>query len=235
MDKGLVYYTDNRCEERIATVCRQQLERCMKTYNYPIVSVSHYPIAFGRNIVLYHPRSVLSIYKQTVKGLEECKADVIFLVEHDLLYHPSHFDITPSREDVFCFDFNNWFVSSNGGQALTYNHSDESLMCAYRDLLLKHFRKALEYTEKNGFDKSLGFTPPKGVPKGERVGGTEIYKAAYPSIHINHDNNFTRKRMKKSQFKSEPKDWLEADEVPGWGKTKGRFDEFLYDIGRSDQ
>lgn len=235
MDKGLVYYTDNRCKERILIVCQEQLKRCMKLYGYPIISVSHYPIDFGTNFVLNHPRGIISIYKQTIKGLEECPTDIIFLVEHDVLYHPSHFNATPSREDVFCFDVNKWYVSAATGQALTYYGSDESLMCAYRELLLRHFHKALEQEEKYGHDRSLGFTPPKGVPVKDRIGGVESYKAAFPSIHINHSRNFTYKRMKREQFRQQPKDWMEADEIPGWGKTKGRFNEFLNDIGRSDQ
>lgn len=232
MSKGLIYYTDNRCEERILQVCRNQLKRCMKEWGFPIVSISHYPIDFGKNFVMYHPRGIISIYKQTIKGLEECPTDVVFFVEHDILYHPSHFDITPSREDVFCFDTNKWFVSAKDGQAFTYHHSDESLMCAYRNLLLKHFHLALAQEERYGHDRILGFTPPKGVPVKDRCGGIETYTALHPSIHINHFNNFTYKRTKQDQFRRKPQGWLEADEIPGWGRTKERFDEWLHDIGR---
>ena len=35
--KGIVYYTDNRCEERIAGLCRQNL----KNMGLPMVAVSH--------------------------------------------------------------------------------------------------------------------------------------------------------------------------------------------------
>lgn len=230
--KALVYYTDNHCPEYIVFACRRQLEKCMEIYKFPIISVSQMPIKFGKNIVMDLPRSVLSIYKQTIKGLEESNADVVFLVEHDLLYHPSHFDITPSKKDVFCFDMNRWFVQTDTGKAFTYAVSDESLMCGYRELLLKHFRKAAEVTERNGFDRSLGFTPPKGVPKEDRCGGVENYTAKCPTIHINFSGNFTHKRSNKSEFRSESScpGWTEADEIPHWGKTLGRFNEFLREV-----
>ena len=234
MDKGLVYYTDNRCEERILIACRRQLERCMEKYGFPVISVSHWPITFGKNFVMELPRSPLSIYKQMVRGMEECETDVIFLIEHDVLYHPSHFDFTPPGENRFCYNMNRWFISSTEGKAITYYGSEDSFLSGYRELLLKHYRKAIEVTEKFGFRSSLGFNPPRGVPVEDYCGKAKRYISKYPNIHIKHDNNYTKHRMDKSEFRVERncRNWQEADEVPGWGKVKGRFDAFLNEVGR---
>ncbi len=232
MTKGLVYYTDNMPEEKIFLTCQKQLNRCMKQWGYPIYSISQKPIDFGINTVMDLERSVLSMFKQILRGLEECKTDVVFLIEHDLLYHPSHFDFTPEKNDHFYFNLNFWNVSSVDGKAVYYIHHDVSMMCAYRSLLLRHYRKVVEWVEKVGFKHEWGFSPPKGLPKKERYGHYAYYRSAVPDVNIRHPNAFTRQRMTKDQFRSERscREWTESDGVPGWGKTLGRFDEFLAEL-----
>ncbi|MBI2049660.1 hypothetical protein HYT32_02020 [Candidatus Roizmanbacteria bacterium] len=216
-------------EEKIFTACQRQLNRCMEKWGYPIYSISQKPIDFGINTVMDLERSVLSMFKQILKGLEECKTDIVFLIEHDLLYHPSHFDFTPQKDDHFYFNQNFWNVSSVDGKAVYYIHNDVSMVCAYRSLLLRHYRKVVEWVEKMGHKRSWGFSPPKGLPKEERYGHYTNYRSVVPDINIRHPNAFTPQRMDKSEFRSERsrRGWTESDGVPGWGKTKGRFDEFL--------
>ena len=232
MTKGLVYYTDNTPEEKIFLACQKQLNRCMEKWGYPIYSISQKPVDFGINTVMDLERSAISMFRQILKGLEECKTDVVFLIEHDLLYHPSHFDFTPEKDDHFYFNQNLWNVSSIDGKAVYYIHNDVSMVCAYRSLLLKHYRKVVERVEKMGYSRSWGFSPPKGLPKEDRYGHYSYYRSAVPDVNIRHPNAFTRQRMNKSQFRSERsrRGWTESDGVPGWGKTLGRFDEFLAEL-----
>jgi hypothetical protein len=229
MTKGLVYYTDNTLEEKIFLACQKQLLKCMDVHHFPIYSISQKPIDFGINIVMDLERSVLSMFKQILKGIEECKTDVIFLIENDLLYHPSHFDFTPERGDHFYYNRNMWHVSSVDGKAVYYLHNDPSNMCAHRDLLLKHYSKVVAMVEKDGWRSRYGFSPPKGLPKDQAVGHYTTYMSEVPNIDIRHPGAFTRQRMDKSQFRSENscREWTESDGVPGWGKTLGRFNEFL--------
>lgn len=232
MTKGLVYYTDNRLEEKIFMACQKQLNRCMETHKFPIYSVSQKPIDFGINIVMNLERSILSMYKQILRGLTECKTDVIFLIEHDVLYHPSYFDFTPQKTDCFYYNHNMWHVSSGDGRAVHYLHGDPSQMCAFRDLLLEHYGKVVAHVEKNGIRSSLGFCPPRGIPPEERAGTYEVYMSPVPNVDIRHADAVSRQRMDRSQFRSSRscRGWTEADNVPGWGKTLGRFYEFLSDL-----
>lgn len=232
LTKGLVYYTNNVPEEKLFLACQAQLNKCMEIWKFPIISVSQKPINFGQNFVMDLESSVLSIFKQILKGLEECKTDIIFLIEHDLLYHPSHFDFTPEKPDHFYFNLNFWNVSSVDGRAVKYVHNDVSMVCAYRSLLLRHYRKVVQRVEKMGYRHSWGFSPPKGLPKEDRYGHYTYYRSAVPDVNIRHPNAFTRQRMDKSQFRSERscREWTESDGVPGWGKTLGRFDEFLDEL-----
>ena len=227
--KGLVYYTDNHGDERLLRTCRNQILKCMEKYNYPIVSVSQVPIDFGTNIVMDLPRAVLSIFKQILKGLEESKADIIFLLEHDMLYHPSHFDFTPPDKRVFYYDRNRWSVCDETGKAVFYHTNVPSMLCAYRDLLIEHYSRCVELTEKHGFKSSYGYSPPKGIPKEEQKGKYKCYFSEFPTLDIRREDSWSRKRMDKSQFRSERscKGWTESDNVPGWGKIKGRFNEFV--------
>jgi len=230
--KGLIYYTDNHGDERLLKTCRKQILKCMETYHYPIISVSQMPIDFGTNYVMDIPRAVLSLYKQVLKGLEQSGADIIFMLEHDLLYHPSHFDFTPERRDTFYYDHNRWSVCDETGKAVFYHTDVPSMLCAHRELLIKHYTKAIEQTAGIGWRSRYGFSPPKGLPKKERVGRAEVYFSEYPSLDIRRKDAWTSKRMDKSQFRNEHscRGWKEADEVPGWGKIKSRFNEFLREI-----
>ena len=230
MTKGLVYYTNNLPDEKIFLACQAQLMKCMQIHNFPIISVSQKPITFGRNFVMNVQSSALSLFRQILKGLQECNTDIIFLVEHDVLYHPTHFDFTPEREDHFYYNRNEWRVSSLTGKAVFYQHNDVSQLCARRDLLLEHYTKVVALAENDGFQYSYGFSPPKGLPASERRNSHYgCFVSKVPNLDIRHPKAFTPQRMNKSEFRSERsrRDWTESDGVPGWGKTLGRFDEFL--------
>ena len=228
MTKGLVYYTDNSASERILYVVRNRLKAMLK--DWEIISVSQYPIDFGTNIVMPIKRGVKSLFAQVLKGLESSTADVVYLAEHDVLYHASHFEPIPNADDVFFYDRNRWCLDTDTGKAVFYESDCPSFMCARRDLLLEHYGKAV--TMMNGhkqWTSKYGYSPPRGLPKEVRVGRAKNYMAEVPSIDIRHNNSFTRKRMTKDMFRNDRacKGWKEAYEIPGWGVTKNRWEEFL--------
>lgn len=227
--KGLVYYTDNRLEPAINDAVLTQLERA----RLGVISVSLRPIGFGYNIVLDRERGVLTMFKQILAGLEASTADIIFFVEHDVLYHPSHFDFAPPRRDTFYYNENVWKVDATTGQALFYYCRQTSGLCAYRELLLEHYRKRVAIVEKNGYTRRMGFEPGTNN-RAERVDDykSEAWMSQVPNIDIRHNKNLTPSRWKKEQFRNQKytKGWTESDGVPGWGKTLGRFDEFLNEV-----
>lgn len=229
LKRGLVYYTANRCQERIVRTARNLLTKACP--DYEIVSVSQYPIDWGYNIVApLQNRNASSQLKQMLIGIESSKSDIIFLVEDDLLYHPNHFDFTPEDKNVFYYDYNRWSVCSRTGEAITFKTDAISMLCAYRELLLEHYTKRVDLLERRGFTRRFGFSPPRGLHRTERIGLRGRYKAKYPCIDIRHENSMTRRRMNLSEFRRKPRGWKKGDSVPGWGKTLGRFDEFLLEI-----
>jgi len=48
----------------------------------------------------------------------------------------------------------------------------------------------------------------------------EDYRSEVPIIDIRHDSNLTQNRWSIKQFRSKPKEWIETDEIPGWGKGR---------------
>ena len=229
--KGIVYYTDNRCEERLMNVCRNQIS---KVFGGPIVSVSQYPINFGYNVVVDFPRETKSIFKQILVGLKNIDTEFVFLCEHDLLYSASHFEYESTKKDVFWYNRNRWSLCDKTGKALFYHTNVPSALYASRELLISHYQKVVDFIEANGWRSRYGYSPPKGLPKELRIGRYKCWLSEQPIIDIRRDDAFTRKRMNKKQFRSERscRGWTESDEVPYWGKTKGRFDDFIKEVSR---
>jgi hypothetical protein len=100
LTKGCIFYTDNRPKEFILEKCRQTLrENCP----YPIVSVSlHKPIDLGTNICITdRERSYPTMLFQIVLALKTLDTDIVYFLEHDVLYNPTHFDFTPPTDYIY--------------------------------------------------------------------------------------------------------------------------------------
>lgn len=231
--KGIVYYTDNRLDALIAQAVQSQIINSVNSHE--IVSVSLQPIrGFGENIVLDEERGILTMFKQILAGLQASEADIIFFCEHDCLYHPSHFDFTPPREDTFYYNTNVFKVRLSDGHALRVDDCKQtSGLCAYRSLLLEHYQKRVETVEQQGFTRRMGFEPGTHGRK-ERIDDykAESWQSEYPNIDIRHEHCLTPSRWRKDQFRNQryTVGWTEASEVPGWGRTSDRFEELLNDI-----
>jgi hypothetical protein len=188
----------------------------------PIVSVSLSPINFGTNIILSAESGHLTMFKQILAGLTISREDVIFFCEHDVLYHMSHFDFIPPRKDIYYYNENVYKVRYPDGKALTYLCNQTSGLCAYRELLLKHYEERVRRVELEGYSNEMGFEPGTH----NRASRVDDFKAKswmskYPNIDIRHDKNLTPSRWKKDQFRNKKftAGWKEVTEVPGWGKV----------------
>ena len=218
---GIVYYTDNCLDEKIMKACQKQLKKAVGGKR--IVSVSLKPMNFGDNIALPLERGYLAMFKQILAGLEVLDTDIVFFCEHDVLYHPSHFDFMPPEKDVFYYNGNFWFLRITDGFALHYGVSPLSGLCAHREPLIKHFRERVAMVEKEGFSYRIGFEPmTHGRIKWENWYRFEVYQSTSPNIDIKHGKNLTRARWKQDQFRRKPIGWKEAniDTIPGWDNVR---------------
>lgn len=219
--KGIIYYTDNRLDIDIMAACQCQLKQALN--GHKLVSVSLKPLDFGENVTLDLERSILTMFRQILAGLEACESDIVFLTEHDVLYHPSHFDFTPSAKNIIYYNTNVWHLRQSDSHALYYTAKRTSQLCAYRDTLLEHYRKRVERVEKEGFTRRIGFEPGSHN-RAERIDDlkSDTWQSEYPNVDIKHRHNLTPARWKREDFRDKRncQSWLEADEIPYWGKVK---------------
>ena len=153
--KGIIFYTDNKLNLKIARLVQSQL----KTIGLPIVSASLKPMPhFGENIHLPLKRGFLTMFKQILAALEASTSDIIFHCEHDMLYSKEHFDFTPSKKDVFYYNLNVFKVNMENGNTLKVDVCRQvSGLCAYRELLVEEYRRRVKMVEENGFTPERTF------------------------------------------------------------------------------
>jgi len=221
--KGIIYYSDCQLNEKIAKPVRDQILKISQDKSIPIVSATLKKMDFGvKNIHFPHlKRGYLTMFKQILAGLEHSKSDIIFFCEHDVLYHPSHFDFTPPDKDKFYYNENVWKVDLKTGQALHYDCKQVSGICVYRETVLKHYRKRVELVEKNGYTMEMGFEPGthhRAARVDDLTSGS--WKSDFPNVDIRHGDNLSPSKWKKEQFRNQKftVGWAESDidHIPGW-------------------
>lgn len=222
--KGIVYYSDNRVAPAIDAAVKQSIEAA----GLPIVAVTLQPIQWpaATNIVVNAERGYLTMFRQILAGLEALGTDTVFLCEHDVVYHPSHFHFTPPTETAYYYNLNVWKVDSETGRAVTYETKQTSGLCATRALLLNHYRTRVALVEQHGFSRRMGFEPGSHR-RAERVDDvpSATWRSPVPNVDIRHTTNLTQSRWSPEDFRDARhcQGWQEADGVPGWGTTAGRF------------
>jgi len=227
--KGLCFYTDNRIDPQILNTVTRRIS-CVAN-GHRIVSVSLKPLKFGENIVLNLQRSHLTMAKQQLAGLQALDTDVIFFIEHDVLYPRCHFDFVPPRKDVFYYNLNWWKVRDSDGQALHFKAKQVSGLCAYRDILIEYFSNRVRLIEEGVIGGRRHFEP--GSHHREEgynrltTHGFDTWWSEIPYVDIRHEGTVSQNIFDPSGYRGQVVDWTMADEIPHWGRCKGRFKEFL--------
>jgi hypothetical protein len=212
--KGIIYYTDNRLNIKLAKQVRDQIKKA----NLPIVSASLKPLDFGKNIHIQEKRGYLTMFKQILAALEASDSEIIYFCEHDVLYHPSHFEFTPPKKDVYYYNVNVW--KTDGKKAIKVDDCKQtSGLVAYRDLLIRHYRERIKRVEESGFTRKMGFEPGTHN-RAERVDDlkAESYTSEQPNLDIRHDNNLTQTRWSPDEFRDQryTKGWTEGPIPEVW-------------------
>lgn len=225
LSKNIIYYTDNRLPEHIMSAVQKTIEMA----GLPIVCVSLKPLDFGDiRIVSELQPSVITMFRQILSGLSASDGDIVFFAEHDVLYNISHWDFVPLRDDTYYYNTNVWRWDYPRNRFITYD-SLRSLsgICAYRKLLLNHYKKRIAHIEAMGFEdgrdpnwaRKMGYEPGKAVRRGgfmdEQV---EEWKSPFPNIDIRHKRTITPPKVTLDSFRHQPDGWLETtmSEIEGW-------------------
>jgi hypothetical protein len=235
--KGMCYYSDNRVCEPIFSTVQNILTKIGKDKGIPITSVTLKPTDFGdRRIVLEnHERGYVTYVKQINLALENAKEDYVFFTENDVLYHPSHFDFMPPKDDVFYYNNNVWRWKLWDFKLITYdNMRPLSCLCVNREFALDHYKRRLAKVYELGMDEFRSREPRMGRifgyepgTKKRRRGGfsddvCELWRSELPNIDIRHRRTFSSIKCDLKDFKNKPENWQEIryDEVPGWDLRK---------------
>jgi hypothetical protein len=218
MSGGIIYYTNNKVEEPLFSFVQAQITNS----GLPIVSCSLKPIELDYNIVFNGESGPVTMVRQILLALENSVSDYVFFCEHDVIYHPSHFEFIPPRKDTFYYNTNVWRVNPDNGKAITYDHLRSlSGLCVYLPLALEHYRKRLQIILDKGYDTEPGNNPSWARRMGYEPGKTkrnggisddlvEEWHSQFPNLDIRHRNTLTPIKMTLNSFKHKPTGWMES-------------------------
>lgn len=232
--KGMIYYTDNQLNEKIAKPVRDALLKISNDKKINIVSASLRKMDFGVKNVRFPSlkRGYLAMYKQILGALENSKEDIVFFTEHDVLYHPSHFDFEPKDKGTFYYNQNVWYLRQDG-HALHYDVNQLSGLCIWRETALIHYRERFKLIEEkynelpesefNSWIRFMGHEPfTHNRIQWKNQFKYEAWKSEYPNIDIRFGGNATGMRWKKEQYRNQQLliNWIESEhEISGWADT----------------
>jgi hypothetical protein len=236
MSTTIVFLTDNSLDERLAALCRRVLIR--EADGLPIISVSQKPIDFGRNVCVGEiGRSRLSLYRQTLAGLEAAETEHTLIAEHDVLYSSEHLHWTPPDGERFWFNRNVVLLEGPGTNhpEMFGAYSDwpgrvclSQLVCS-RELHLASVRDRLWFEERGMPAAFLLGEPGAFVEKGVELAraqvrrspaladvlechlarfGYQTFATTVPNVDIRHGSNWTGPRRGRNR----------RYDLPYWGK-----------------
>jgi hypothetical protein len=198
----IVFYTDSQLDERLAHAVRKNLATAAGPI--PIISVSQKPLAFGQNICVgTKPRLHRSVYEQFLTGVEAAPlGSIVYLCEHDVFYHPSHFAKLPDdNQHVYCNQ--NLVHFALGRDAFLESREKRALghWVAHRDVLIAHAKQRLAAWQTQE-------KPPLEVP-------LIPYKSVSPNVDVRHGGNLTRSSDYQRAY--------ETGKIPGQVKKLGSW------------
>ena len=225
--KGIIYYTNNQLNMRMALTCRKYIADS----GLPVVCVSSKPTNFGvKNIVHNSDGKAKEMFEKILLALEASTTDIIFFCESDDLYHKSYFDFTPDQKNTFYYNGNYWYLRMSDGFAIHYDVTPLSGLVAYRKQLIKHFKERLALINKQGYSSHMGYEPMTHLRiKWKTTYGFAVWLAKVPTVDFCHGGNLSWKRWRKDQFLKKPMFWDESDykHIPGWPDLPGIISRFF--------
>jgi hypothetical protein len=229
--KGIIYYTHNKCEDNIFRKVQETISRS----DLPITSCSLKPIKFGNNVVLDLDPGVITMTKQILLALYHSEEENVFFCEHDVLYHKSHFDFIPPRDDTYYYNENVWRWDYPNDRLIGYDGLKSlSGMCCNRKLAIEHYKKKLELIKDRGFEegrdpswmRKMGYEPGKERRRGGFMDEKkDVWKSEHPLVDIRHRGTITKPKVTLDSFKHQPTGWKEIiiKDITGWKPENFQF------------
>lgn len=227
---SLIHYTANvldRANPSFAQAVRDQIQRAAG--DYPIITVSHEPLAFGQNIVVENPvRGHLQIYRNVLTGARAALTDWVVLVEDDIVYHESHFRTHRPPMHKFAYDFNKWGINT-WVRPPVFGYRSRAVinqLIAPRQLLIDALEERFNlYPDEEALKKRFGESNPLKFwgdlgryekHLGVTVREWEPFASPVPSVVFSHEEAFGFLSRGKRKSIGEG----HRTELPGWGSAE---------------
>lgn len=215
-DSTCIYYTANVIPNSFAERVREQILRAIG--DMPLISVSHKPIDFGKNIVVNLRREHFNIYKQAYRGVMEAKTRYVAMAEDDIFYSVEHFDYIPVK-DTFAYDRNIWGLYTwIKPPVFSYKgRRNLSMLICERDLFLKVMKERFAKYNEDNYPKHLFGEPGKYERQmGVKVNKWEFYHAKKSSIIFSHPTELSFGGLGKRKKIGENR----TESLPEWGTAQ---------------
>ncbi|TAJ98753.1 MAG: hypothetical protein EPO36_14260, partial [Chloroflexota bacterium] len=104
----IIYYSSNHEKPEFEDRIKDNILKV--SGGLPIISVTHKPIDFGKNIVVGDVgASGFNMFRQVQIACREAKTRFVISAEADCLYPPDYFEFIPPRDDI-CYRDKNLYV-----------------------------------------------------------------------------------------------------------------------------
>lgn len=220
MDATILYYTSNREDQGFENRVRENILK--NSGGLPIISISHFPIDFGKNICVGDVgTSGFNMFRQVQIGLMEAKTKFVISAEADCLYPPDYFTFRPERTDK-AYRNSNLYVMPDKRAFFFYKKEGAThAQIVGRDFYLETLNKLFEGAPQWSVEE-------KNFPK-ERFKQEDVFdeirywKSEYPVFQIK-----THKGMRYYTHS----DRTPIESLPYWGDGKKVRDYYLHGIGK---
>lgn len=221
-DLTLLYITAQALPDPWLAFHRQHLEG----FGYPILQIGRR----SGDLLDTEPKSYCNIYRQMRRGAEVIPTPYLAIVEDDVLYTASHFQLRPPDDRTFVYNRHRWALFTWGDPI--YSWRDRVSNCALiapttlvRAALDERFVKF-----PDGWPDSLAgelgrerVESQLGVTRRRMV---ELYsRAAIVQINHAHASEDRQRRQRKALGP------IQALEIPHWGKASAIRDRWLVTAG----
>ena len=205
-NRVVIYYTDSKLDPRLAHPVRKQIKKAVGPI--PILSVSQEPLSFGHNIrVGEKPKVYRSMYEQLLVGLQAApEGSIVYLCEHDVFYHPSHFAFIPESKEHAYFNLNRYHYRLGCGSFLKARGKRALSQCvAYREMLIEHCQERLALWDQE-------------IPNRMKI-RFHNFTSDRPNVDIRHGENLTPDGdYKRGYYRGQADPKHTVVNLPGWGR-----------------
>jgi glycosyltransferase involved in cell wall biosynthesis len=210
----IVYYTDNKIPDNLANPVRKRLKQTVGPI--PIICVSQEATNFGQNICIgAQPRKYKSIYEAALKGVKAAEpGSVVYLCEHDVFYHPSHFAQLPQDDKTLYFNLERYYYNAGRDSFMKARGKRALSQCvARREALIQHLEERLRNCGDEITEKFAEWEKGSDIK-------CENFESARPNVDVLHDGNYTPAGRYAREYKKGIKQGV--FNLPGWG-SPGHF------------